>query len=224
MKRTLLMLFILMVSTLNAEEDISAVVDMIQKTYESIKDFKADFVQESTNKALKYTITDTGVVYFKKPGKMRWDYIKKVDNRDILLQQIVNDGKKIYFYSPSDNQVLIEDVKSVVPSRAPNNFLAGMGNIKRDFEVVENYYKLTKKDPNMYYLELKPKEPIKGVSKIFIAVDKEKHLVRETITLDPFENTTRITFSNIEKNKRIPDDVFKFQVPKGASVITPKEK
>ncbi len=62
------------------------------------------------------------------------------------------------------------------------------------------------------------------MNKIFIAVDKEKYLVRETITVDPFENTTKIIFSNIEKNKSIPDDVFKFHFPKGANVVTPKEK
>lgn len=205
-------------------EDISQIVDKIQKTYDGIKDFKADFMQESTNKALKYTITDTGVVYFKKPGKMRWDYIKKVDNKDILLQKIVNDGEKIYFYTPADNQVIVDNIRSVIPSRAPGNFLAGMGSIKKDFDVVENYYKSEKKRQDYYYLELKPKAAIKGVKNIFIAVDKEKYLVRETITVDPFENTTKIVFSNIEKNKSIPDDVFKFQVPKGVNVITPEER
>lgn len=223
MRVPLFLIFVLLAIPVNGDE-ISKVVDRIQKTYNEIKDFKADFVQESTNKALKYTITDTGVVYFKKPGKMRWDYIKKVDGKDILLQKIVNDGEKIYFYNPGDNQVIVDNLKNIVPSRAPGNFLSGMGNIKKDFDIVENYYKTEKKAPDIYYLELTPKEKIRGVNKIFIAVDKDKYLVRETITVDQFENTTKIIFSNIEKNKSIPDDVFKFQVPKGANVVTPKEK
>lgn len=217
------LIFVLLAIPVNGE-DISKIVDKIQKTYNEIKDFKADFLQESTNKALKYTITDTGVVYFKKPGKMRWDYIKKVDGKEILLQKIVNDGEKLYFYNPGDNQVLVDNLKNLVPSRAPGNFLSGMGNIKRDFDVLENYYKGEKKKSDNYYLELIPKEKIKGVNKIFIAVDKTQYLVRETITVDPFENTTRIIFSNIEKNRSIPDDVFKFQIPKGAHVVTPAEK
>ncbi len=223
MRVHLLLIPVLMVMPLTAG-DISKVVDKIQNTYNDIKDFKADFIQESTNKALKYTITDTGVVYFKKPGKMRWDYIKKVDGKEILLQKIVNDGEKIYFYNPADNQVLVDDFKNIVPSRAPASFLGGMGNIKKDFDVVENYYKSEKRTPDLYYLELIPKEKIKGVNKIFIAVDKEKYLVRETITVDPFENTTKIMFSNIERNKSIPDEVFKFQIPKGVNVITPEKR
>jgi outer membrane lipoprotein carrier protein len=220
--------FILMFSFLGVislrGEELSAVVDNVQRTYEGIKDFKADFVQESTNKALKYTIRDTGVVYFKKPGKMRWDYFKVVDGKEILLQKIVNDGENIYFYNPADNQVIVEKLKSVIPSKVPGNFLSGMGNIKKDFDVVENYYGSEKKSKDLYYMELKPKEKIAGVNKIFIAVDREKYLVKETITVDPFENTTKIIFSNIERNKSIPDDVFKFQIPKGANVITPEKR
>ncbi len=223
MRIRLLLIMVLMAMPLNAE-DVSKIVEKIQKTYNDIKDFKADFLQESTNKALKYTITDTGVVYFKKPGKMRWDYIKKVGGKDILLQKIVNDGEKIYFYNPGDNQVMVDDLKNIVPSRAPASFLSGMGNIKRDFDVVENYYKSEERTSDLYYLELMPKEKIKGVSKIFIAVDKEKYLVRETITVDPFENTTKIIFSNIERNKSIPDEVFKFQIPKGVNVVTPEKR
>jgi outer membrane lipoprotein carrier protein len=223
MRVQLFLILVLLALPLNAE-DISKVVDRIQKTYNEIRDFKADFIQESTNKALKYTITDTGIVYFKKPNKMRWDYIKKVEGKDILLQKIVNDGEKLYFYNPGDNQVIVDSLKNLVPSRAPGNFLSGMGNIKRDFDVVENYYRTEKKVAGNYYLELIPKEKIKGVNKIFIAVDNAQFLVRETITVDAFENTTKIIFSNIEKNRSIPDDVFKFQIPKGANVVTPKER
>lgn len=223
MKVPLFLIFILLAIPVSGD-DILKIVDRIQKTYNEIRDFRADFLQESTNKALKYTITDNGVVYFKKPGKMRWDYIKKVDGKDILLQKIVNDGEKIYFYNPGDNQVIVDNIKNVIPSRAPGNFLSGMGNIKKDFDVVENYYKTEKREPGIYYLELIPKEKIRGVNKIFIAVDKEKYLVKETITVDQFENTTKIIFSNIEKNKSIPDDVFKFQIPKGVNVLTPPEK
>jgi len=204
-------------------ESIDVVVDKIQKKYEGIEDFHADFTQEATVKALNTVQKSDGEVWFKKPGKMRWDYIKKIDEKEMLMQKIVNDGENIYYYLPLENQVMIENVKNIFPEKAPNNFLSGMGRLKEDFKVAEGYPKGFKKDSNLYYLELTPKEKLRGIYKLYIAVDKDKFIVKESVSVDPYENTTKIMFSNIEINKSIADNVFGFEMPKGVKIITPQE-
>ena len=46
----------------------------LQKKYDAIRDFTADFVQESEGGLLGKKQTERGMVQVKKPGKMRWDY------------------------------------------------------------------------------------------------------------------------------------------------------
>jgi len=218
-----IVVILLLIPVISSGKEVDEIVGKVQGVYDGISDFRADFIQESTNKALKYTVTDAGVVYFKKPGKMRWDYIKKIDEKEMLMQKIVNDGENIYYYLPLENQVMIENVKNIFPEKAPNNFLSGMGRLKEDFKVAEGYPKGFKKDSNLYYLELTPKEKLRGIYKLYIAVDKDKFIVKESVSVDPYENTTKIMFSNIEINKSIADNVFGFEMPKGVKIITPQE-
>jgi len=63
----------------------------------------------------------------KKPGKMRWEY--NAPEKKLF----VSDGVKIYSYVPEDKQVIVSDVPSGDRLTTPVLFLAGTGNLARDF-------------------------------------------------------------------------------------------
>ena len=70
-----------------------------------------------------------GTVQIKKPGKMRWDYTapeKKL---------FVSDGSTIYLYVPADKQVIVSPVPADDSATTAVLFLAGKGNLARDFTV-----------------------------------------------------------------------------------------
>src|SRR5262249_11123365 len=46
----------------------------LQKKYDGIKDFSADFTHAYEGGVLKKQVTERGHLLVKKPGKMRWDY------------------------------------------------------------------------------------------------------------------------------------------------------
>ena len=50
--------------------------EALQKKYDGIKDFSADFVHVYQGGVLRKRITERGHVLIKKPGKMRWDYTR----------------------------------------------------------------------------------------------------------------------------------------------------
>ncbi len=52
---------------------IEEIVAKVQEQYDTHEDFKASFVQESLVKSLGKKQVAEGMVYFKKPGKMRWN-------------------------------------------------------------------------------------------------------------------------------------------------------
>ena len=106
-----------------------AVLAEIQNRYESTNDFEARFLQEFVGKMMKQSQKGEGKVYFKKKGMMRWDY--RVPN-----QKFISNGKIVWYYQPDENQVLVYDLSNLVKERTPLAFLAGEGNLSRDFDLV----------------------------------------------------------------------------------------
>ena len=101
----------------------------LQKKYDAIRDFTADFVHESEGGLLRKKQTERGVVQVKKPGKMRWDY------KSPEPKVFVSDGRRIYLHVPADNQVIISPVPEQDQATTAVLFLVGKGNLTRDFTV-----------------------------------------------------------------------------------------
>ena len=87
-----------------APQSPDAVARALQKRYEGIRDFSADFVHTYRGGALRTETREQGTVSVKKPGMMRWIYVKPE------RKEFVSDGKKIYSYIPEDRQVIVANV------------------------------------------------------------------------------------------------------------------
>src|SRR5713226_502394 len=99
----------------------------LQRKYDGIKDFSADFTHTYEGGVLRKQITERGQLLVKKPGKMRWDYSAPEP------KQFVSDGVKMYSYLPQDKQVIVANVAPDDQATTPTLFLAGKGNLTRDF-------------------------------------------------------------------------------------------
>src|SRR5476649_918979 len=99
----------------------------LQRKYDGIKDFSADFSHAYEGGVLHKPITERGHLLVKKPGKMRWDYSSPE------TKQFVSDGLKMYSYIPQDKQVIVASVPPDGEAPTPTLFLAGKGNLTRDF-------------------------------------------------------------------------------------------
>src|SRR5690242_14363394 len=87
-----------------ADQTAPELAQALQKRYDGIKDFSADFVHTYKGGALKKTLSEKGRVQIKKPGRMRWDYTAPE------AKLFVSDGTKVYFYIPAEKQVLVSPV------------------------------------------------------------------------------------------------------------------
>ena len=108
-----------------------ALARSVQAHYDSVKDFTADFEQSYVGGALKRKTVERGTVAIRKPGRMRWDYTapeKKL---------FVSDGTRMYFYVPADRQVRVSALPADGRVPTPILFLAGRGDLLRDFKVEE---------------------------------------------------------------------------------------
>ena len=192
-----------------------AVLAEIQNRYESTNDFEARFLQEFVGKVMKQSQKGEGKVYFKKKGMMRWDY--RVPN-----QQFISNGKIVWYYQPDENQVLVYDLSNLVKERTPLAFLAGEGNLGRDFDLVNFNEAVSPKEEN-YVVELEPKEPHAGLSRLVLTVDKKMYFVNQADVIDGLGNVTRTRFMEIKTNVGLQTSFFTFSIPPGAEVLKVQE-
>lgn len=191
---------------------LEEIIDRVQGVYKGTKDFKAEFIQESIIKSIDRTEVSKGKIYFKNPGKLRWDY-------DVpARQEIVTDGKTLWMYVAQDRQVMINELSDVYQSNTSTFFLFGMGDLKRDFDI-----HLVKPDSNDaekgYILKLTPKESQPNINELFLLIDKATFQVIETYFYDFYENFIRIQFRNSAINQGLSDSLFVFTIPKGVEVL-----
>src|SRR5215207_6231466 len=88
----------------SADQTAAELAAPLQRKYDGIKDFSADFTHAYEGGVLKKKITERGRLVVKKPGKMRWDYAAPEQ------KQFVSDGVKMYSYIPQAKKVLVASV------------------------------------------------------------------------------------------------------------------
>jgi outer membrane lipoprotein carrier protein len=183
----------------------------VQKRYENTNDFEAQFVQEYIGKVMQRLQKGEGKVYFKKRGMMLWDY-------QTPKQKLISNGQTLWYYQPEENQVFVSDISKILNEKTPLAFLAGEGNLGRDFNLVNFNEALSAREEN-YVIELAPKEPNATLSKLVLTVDKKNYAVIQTDVIDGLGNITRTRFLNIKTNLSLQDSLFQFTIPPGTEII-----
>jgi len=206
-----LLLALLAAAPAGVRLDVTTVVDKVQHRYDTAADFRARFTQTLTSTALGRKTNSAGVVMFKKPGRMRWDYDKPE------RATYVSDGNTLWLYEPDDAQAFKQ---SLTASQLPAAlaFLTGKGKLTDEFEIA------FAKAPGIggardYVLSLHPRQAQPQVKEITFVVDPETFLVRESVLVDGQGNVNDMLFSDIKINGGVPDATFKWSPPAGTRVI-----
>ena len=186
------------------------VAQALQNKYDGIRDFTADFVQESEGGLLRKKQSERGVVQVKKPGKMRWDY--KAPEPKVF----VSDGRRLYLHVPADNQVIISPVPEQDQATTAVLFLVGKGNLSRDFTV--SFAEGGSADT--YVLKVLPKLPERDYDWLQIEVDRRTLQIRSLSAADVQGGRSTFRFSNFKENAGLADKTFEFKIPRGADVTT----
>jgi len=184
----------------------------LQKKYDTIKDFSADFVHAYEGGVLRKQITERGHLLVKKPGKMRWDYTSPEQ------KQFVSDGVKMYSYIPQDKQVIVSTIPPEDEATTPTLFLAGKGNLVRDFTAsITDAPKGMPADTRA--LKLVPKVRQKDYDWLVLVVDPNTLDFRGLVTVDAQGGISTFSFANLKVNVGVADKEFAFKVPRGVDVV-----
>ena len=184
----------------------------LQRRYDVVKDFSADFVHAYQGGVLKKQLTERGHVLIKKPGKMRWDYAAPEQ------KEFVSDGVKMYSYIPADNQVIVSPVAPTDEAATPALFLTGKGSLTRDF--TPSLVALPAGLPaGSRALKLMPKSQQADYDWLILAVDQATLAIRGLVTIDAQGGTSTFAFTNLKENVGLADNAFTFKIPRGVDVV-----
>ena len=193
-------------------QTLEGVVRDLETAYGRMTDLRAEFTQTAFNKSLDQTIPAQGTVYLKKGGKLRWEYTEPTP------QEIVSDGKKLWVYTPSLNQVNVGDAPEALAGPA-GSFLAGLGRLRAEFSVRFLNPTEPKDAEGDWVLDLIPKQPLPTLARLILSVDAKTWAVRKAVVYDQFENTVTMRLTKVAINSSLPDRLFTFVVPKGVATV-----
>jgi outer membrane lipoprotein carrier protein len=196
-----------------ADQTAPELASALQRKYDGIKDFSADFTHAYEGGVLRKKITERGRLLVKKPGKMRWDYTAPEP------KQFVSDGSKMYSYIPQDKQVIVVTVPPEDEATTPTLFLAGKGNLTRDF--TPSLVEIPAGAPaGSRALKLVPKNRQPDYDWLTLVVDPATLSIRGLVTVDGQGGTSSFSFTNMKENVGLSDKEFAFKIPRGVDVVT----
>ena len=209
---TALLLTLAVVGAAAAPPTPAELAATLQKKYDGVKDFSADFVHAYEGGVLRKQITERGKLQVKKPGKMRWEYTAPEE------KLFVSDGVKMYSYIKQDKQVIVSDIPAADQATTPTLFLAGKGSLTRDF--IPSFVDAPAgSPPGSQGLKLVPKARQREYDWLTLVVDPVSLGIRGLVTVDAQGGTSRFSFTNLKENVGMADKAFEFKMPRGVEVV-----
>src|SRR3954454_13785876 len=192
-----------------AKDPGRALAERVQRFYAHTRDFSARFHQHYTYVAMGRVEDSEGTVQVKKPGSVRWDYVKP-DKRTLYVQ-----GKTLWIWRPEDQEAQVKRDFGGDQLSSAFTFLWGKGNLLKEFS--PKAVAVLAGLPPGEGLELTPLKPTPGVQKLVFVVGKDGQVLASVVT-NSQGDINQIVFSDPKVNQGLPDSLFHFVPPKGAYV------
>ena len=184
-------------------QDVAA---SLQRKYDTIRDFSADFVHTHEGGVLKRKREERGTIFVKKPGKMRWNYSKPDE------KVFVSDGVRLIQYFADENRAVVSPAPD--DDQAAVLFLAGRGNLNRDFNVAF----APSTTSAAWTLRLEPKQPQQEYDWLEISAARDTYQLEALTVGEKQGSRSTFAFSNFKENPGLTDKTFAFSIPRGAEV------
>ena len=209
-------------------EDPSRYIKLFEDTYRRAGTLQATFL-EQYSEAGRVERVESGVAYFRRPGKMRWEYESPEKNLFLV------DGKNAWFYVPSDHTVTRVAARKSADWRTPLALLAGEMKLSRICASVRPTVNLKPESLEniVLYCELRGQdaELRKAVSQegaadsdgsekavFFEIVRKTGNLVRVMVQ-ESGGIAIEFHFTNWLDDPPVKEALFHFSVPSGVAIV-----
>jgi len=181
---------------------VKEVVARMQAFYLKTKDLKGNFKQVYTDTLYNRQRTSYGYLYVRKPGMMRWNYVKPEK------KSFIADGKELWVVEPEDKQAFRNPLSTNNLSTGLT-FLLGTGDLNKEFDIILTSEKLG--GPSDVVLKLTPKIPTAQYKHILLAVRPNSDFTVGESMVVAKTNRNHFIFTNLEFDTKLPKSRFVFR-------------
>ena len=207
MKRVLFILMTLVLSmSVFAQTKLSAaqqqqIVDKVNKSTAALRSMQCGFTQTKSMKLLSKKMQSSGVMYYKRTNKLRWQYTSPYDYTFIL------NGDKVHIKSSKSSQKI--DVQRNKMFRQITSIILSTitgGSLKSSADFTVEMYK----SGNSYFAKLYPKKKeLKQIYQVIeIYFNPELTMVSSAKMQEKTGDVTTVNLNNIKTNQPINDKMF----------------
>lgn len=202
------LLFLLCAAYAHAE-DTASLAAKVQKKYQALTSFTADFTQVLVNANSQDRDTRTGRIVFAQPALIRWETEKP--EKELLVV-----GKDVVWNAfPEDKTAYRYAVADVLGSKTMLRFLSGQGNLTEDFTIQEEQ----NPPQGQAAWKLVPKEAEPGMVLAYVWVDLKTSMLARISIEDFYGNINDVTLANVKINPSVSKDMFQYTPPKDYGIF-----
>jgi outer membrane lipoprotein carrier protein len=189
-----------------ANPNLDPVLKAIENRYNHAQSLKLDF-SESYVAARRPAQSESGVLYLRKPGRMRWEYTFPAGK--IFLA----DGKDTWLYTPDDHRAEKSSLKVSEDMRAPLAFLLGKLDFQKDFQSFTSH-----NDGGVLWIGAQPKSHNLPYSQVEFLAGPDGEIQKVRVT-NQDQSKLEFSFSNEQLNPPVAASLFVFHPPAGVEVV-----
>ncbi len=194
----------------------------LEARYQHARTLRANFFERYAD-GNGGSASESGTVYFSRPGRMRWEYESPEEKLFIV------DGTNVWFYVPADHTASRARLKESSDWRTPLALLTGKADLAKlcrsiqlaDAETERRSSRDGRAVPaENSLLVCLPRDAASNDPsyQVLFEVDPQSQLVRVLIR-EPGRVETEFRFGNWEENAEIPEVKFHFQPPPGVAIV-----
>jgi outer membrane lipoprotein carrier protein len=197
-------------STLASAADVHSIAQAVDNRYDHIRTLQTDFTETYTGAGMERT--ESGTLWLKKPGKMRWEY------RSPKQKLFLSDGTNAWFYIPGERQARTAPMRKLDDLRSPLAFLLGKTKLEKELLGLSLAPDVTPSHPGDVVLRGVPKGMEDRVNQVLLEISPENWISRIVIE-EADGSTTEYRFTNEKANVSVADSIFHFEAPDGVEII-----
>ncbi len=194
--------------------EVRRLADAVDHRYNTLQSLEASFTETYSGAGISRT--ESGTLWLKRPGKMRWDYTRPQP------KLFLSDGKTAWFYVPGEAQARRAPVKKLDDLRSPLRYLLGRTKLEKEFSGLSRAPDVAPQVPGGVVLRGVPRGMEDRVSEVLLEIGPE-HRIRRLAIEQTDGSTTEFRFSDQKENVPMPDQRFRFQPPPGVETVETME-
>jgi outer membrane lipoprotein carrier protein len=203
------------------------IVRSLESRYRSARTMQATFLERyrENNRTVR---VEAGIAYFRRPGKMRWEYESPENNLFLV------DGKTAWFYVPADHTVTRVPAKESGDWRTPLSLLAGEAKLSRVCAWVKLSTTITPEYPDDAVLYCRPRGEAQHINDYQTSLDPTSAEQGDAIFLEVATDSGELVrvlargkggvevefrFTDWRMDPPVPDSKFRFEAPPGVAIV-----